>query len=102
VLAEARSAPSWNFLFLTKFPKRMAEFDLPDNAWMGTTVDLQVRVKAAEETFARIKSGVRWLSVEPMLEPLKFTRLDLFQWIVWTDPLSLDGGATEIRRPGGR
>jgi hypothetical protein len=22
--------------------------------------------------------------------------------VVWTDPLSLDGGAAEIRRPGGR
>jgi ParB/RepB/Spo0J family partition protein len=82
VLDTVRSNPQWNFLFLTKFPKRMAEFDIPDNAWMGTTVDLQVRVRAAEEAFSRVKAGIRWLSVEPMLEPLKFERLDLFQWIV--------------------
>ena len=82
VLDTVRANPQWNFLFLTKFPKRMAEFDIPDNAWMGTTVDLQVRVKAAEEAFSRVKAGIRWLSVEPMLEPLKFERLDLFQWIV--------------------
>ena len=25
---------------------------------------------------------MRWLSIEPMLEPLKFKRLDLFHWIV--------------------
>lgn len=74
--------PQWNFLFLTKFPKRMAEFPIPDNAWMGTSVDCQARVKAAESGFANVKSGVRWLSIEPMLEPLKFERLDLFQWIV--------------------
>ena len=82
VLREVRAASGWNFLFLTKFPKRMAEFSISDNAWMGTTVDLQARVPAAEAAFAKVRSGVRWLSIEPMLEPLRFTRLDLFQWIV--------------------
>lgn len=82
VLDEMRAAPQWNFLCLTKFPKRMAEFDIPENAWMGTTVDLQVRVPAAEAGFEKVKAGVRWLSVEPMLEPLKFKHLDRFDWIV--------------------
>jgi protein gp37 len=82
VLREMRSAPNWNFLCLTKFPKRMAEFDIPANAWMGTTVDLQARIPNAEAAFANVNSGVRWLSVEPMLEPLKFRRLERFNWIV--------------------
>lgn len=82
VLNEIRNAPQWNFLCLTKFPKRMAEFDIPSNAWMGTTVDLQVRVKAAEEAFSKVNAGVKWLSVEPMLEPLKFEHLDRFDWVV--------------------
>lgn len=82
VLGSVREAPHWNFLFLTKFPKRMAEFDIPENAWMGTTVDLQARVKNAEAAFSKVTAGVRWLSVEPMLEPLRFSRMDLFQWIV--------------------
>lgn len=82
VLREIRAAPNWNFLCLTKFPKRMAEFDIPPNAWMGTTVDLQARIPNAEAAFANVKSGVRWLSVEPMLEPLRFKNLDRFHWIV--------------------
>ena len=82
VLREMRAAPDWNFLCLTKFPKRMAEFDIPANVWMGTTVDLQARVPAAEAGFARLKCEVKWLSIEPMLEPLTFTRLDLFDWVV--------------------
>lgn len=82
VLREIRDAADWNFLCLTKFPKRMAEFDIPANAWMGTTVDLQARVAAAEAGFSRVRSGVRWLSIEPMIEPLRFKRLDLFQWMV--------------------
>jgi protein gp37 len=82
VLATVRANPQWNFLFLTKFPKRMAEFDIPDNAWMGTTVDMQKRVKAAEDAFCNVGGKVRWLSVEPMLEPIKFDHLDRFQWVV--------------------
>jgi protein gp37 len=82
VLAEVAANPQWNFLFLTKFPKRMSEFSIPDNAWMGTTVDLQARVANAEKAFEGLKAAVRWLSIEPMIQPLKFNRLDLFDWIV--------------------
>jgi protein gp37 len=83
VLNTVRTSPQWNFLFLTKFPKRMAEFDIPRNAWMGTTVDLQARVANAEAAFAKLaNAGIRWLSIEPMLEPIKFERLELFNWIV--------------------
>lgn len=82
VLDQVRENPQWNFLFLTKFPKRMAEFRIPRNAWMGTTVDLQARVKAAEAAFARVDCEVKWLSIEPMLQPLEFSRLELFDWVV--------------------
>jgi protein gp37 len=82
VLDEVRNAPQWNFLFVTKFPQRMSEFDYPDNAWLGTSIDCQVRVKNAERAFAKVNAKTKWLSVEPMLEPLKFSQLDLFQWIV--------------------
>jgi protein gp37 len=47
VLAEVRANPQWNFLFLTKFPLRYAEFEFPDNAWLGTTVDAQARIANA-------------------------------------------------------
>jgi protein gp37 len=80
--------------------RRMAEFDLPPNAWMGTTVDLQARVANAEAAFARLKesghTGIRWLSIEPMLEPLKFKHLDLFHWIV------IGGASRSSRTPAFR
>jgi protein gp37 len=82
VLDEVRQASRWNFLFLTKFPIRMAEFDFPDNAWVGTSVDCQARVANAEKAFRKIKAGIKWLSLEPLLEPLKFQDLAAFQWIV--------------------
>lgn len=82
VLAECRDAEQWNFLFLTKFPNRMSEFEFPDNCWVGTTVDCQARVKNAERAFRKVKARVKWLSCEPLLDPLKFTDLGAFQWVV--------------------
>ena len=82
IIDEIRAAPKWNFLMLTKFPARMAEFDLPKNLWAGTSVDCQARVANAEKSFAKINAKVKWLSIEPMIEPLKFTKLDMFQWVV--------------------
>jgi protein gp37 len=82
VLDAVRAAPQWTFLFLTKFPVRMAEFDFPENAWVGTTVDCQARVANAERAFRKVKAGVKWLSLEPLLEPLHFQDLGAFQWIV--------------------
>lgn len=74
--------PQWNFLFLTKFPIRMAEFEFPDNAWVGTSVDCQIRVKPVEDAFSRVRAKVKWLSCEPMIEPLKFSSLEMFSWVV--------------------
>lgn len=82
VMGTVRDSPDWNFLFLTKFPQRLKDVDIPDNAWMGTTVDMQARVRNAEKAFADVGGKVKWLSVEPMIEPLQFDRLDLFDWVV--------------------
>jgi protein gp37/ParB-like chromosome segregation protein Spo0J len=89
----AKRNPQWNFLTLTKFPQRAAAFEFPDNWWMGTTVDAQCRVSNAEKAFARIRCGTKWLSCEPLLEPLKFSHLDLFQWIV------IGGASSSSRTP---
>jgi protein gp37 len=83
VFAAARRNLEWEYLFLTKFPQRYIGLELPPPAWIGTTVDEQYRVKIAEEAFRKI-SGVRvkWLSLEPLLEPLKFNDLSMFDFVV--------------------
>jgi protein gp37 len=88
ILDVCQDTPQWNYLFLTKFPHRMAEFDFPDNAWVGTSVDSQALVARAEKAFAKIDAKFKWLSCEPMLEELTFKNLDVFDWIVI-------GGASE-------
>lgn len=86
VFESVKNSPEWNFLFLTKFPQRLQEINdklggFPENVWVGTTVDTQVRVALAEKAFKNIDAKVKWLSIEPMLEPLKFSSLDMFDMI---------------------
>lgn len=85
----------WQYILLTKFPARYVGLDLPQGAWVGTSVDEQKRVRIAENAFREI-SGVRvkWLSLEPLREPLEFTDLSMFDWIVI-------GAQTETRQPDG-
>ena len=94
IIEECCHATEWNFLFLTKFPSRLKEFEFGENCWVGTSVDIQARVKAAEEAFRHVRAGVKWLSVEPMLENLQFSSLDMFDWIVV-------GGASASKATGG-
>jgi protein gp37 len=83
VFARCIENPQWEYLFLTKFPQRYVGLQLPPTAWIGTTVDDQYRVKIAEEAFRKIESvRVKWLSLEPLLAPLEFSDLSMFDWVV--------------------
>lgn len=82
VLDAVRGAPQWTFIFLTKNPKRMATVRWPGNAWAGTTVDSQARVRAAEAAFRRIDAPVRFVSCEPLLEPVRFGSMEMFDWLI--------------------
>lgn len=113
VLRACDGAKQWNFLMLTKDPGRAVPFEFPDNVWIGTTVDAQERVAPAEEAFSEIRCKTKWLSVEPLLEPLTFSRLKLFQWLViggaskstktppWIPPMDWVAGLHQQARAAG-
>jgi protein gp37 len=82
ILERVEKNPQWNFLFLTKNPKRLIGIDFPKNSWVGTTVDIQDRVNDAEESFKHVNASVKFLSCEPMKENLKFDNLSMFDWII--------------------
>lgn len=83
VHASCISNPQWEYLMLTKFPRRYVGMKLPETAWLGTSVDEQKRVRLAEEAFRQIDGvRVKWLSLEPLLAPLQFSDLSMFDWIV--------------------
>jgi len=89
------ASPQWEYLLLTKFPARYVGLDLPPNAWVGTSVDEQKRVRIAENAFRKIDGvKVKWLSLEPLREPLEFADLTMFDWVVI-------GAQTETRQPDG-
>jgi len=78
VLKEIEAAPQWNFILLTKNPKRYLEFEYPVNCWVGATADTQARANAAIDVFQQLSWGknrrpsVLFLSCEPLSE-----RIDL-------------------------
>lgn len=89
------ASPQWQYILLTKFPGRYPGLKLPPGAWVGTSVDEQKRVRIAEDAFRRIDGvAVKWLSLEPLTEPLEFTDLSMFDWVVI-------GAQTETRQPDG-
>jgi protein gp37 len=89
------TSPQWEYLLLTKFPARYVGLELPSKAWVGTSVDEQKRVRIAENAFREISGvAVKWLSLEPLREPLEFTDLSMFDWVVI-------GAQTETRQPDG-
>lgn len=95
VLAAELASPQWEYLHLTKFPDRYPGLKLPTSAWVGTSVDEQNRVRIAERAM-RAVSGVKvkWLSLEPLREPLQFSDLSMFDWVVI-------GSQTGTMQPGG-
>lgn len=91
--ASEHASPQWEYLKLTKFPNRYVGLDLPPTSWAGTSVDEQNRVRIAEEAMQQVDNvKVKWLSLEPLREPLKFTDLSMFDWVVI-------GSQTETQQP---
>jgi protein gp37/ParB-like chromosome segregation protein Spo0J len=95
VHASMLASPQWQYITLTKFPARYVGLEMPPGAWVGTSVDEQKRVRIAEDAFRKIDgAAVKWLSLEPLREPLEFTDLSVFDWVVI-------GAQTQTQQPTG-
>ena len=93
ILEVVEQHPEFKFLFLTKFPQRMSRFNFSDNSMVGVTIDYQPMVDPAMEMFKTIKAKHKFISCEPIIEPIGFP----------------DGGLEDVdllilgaMRPGGR
>jgi protein gp37 len=76
------STPWLDWLLLTKRPENMLRFApeawrelWPANLWAGTTVEDQARAEERIPHLLQVPAQVRFLSVEPMLEPVDLTDL---------------------------
>ena len=82
VIETIRRHPEWTFKVLTKYPRRLGDFEYPENLWVGTSVVSQNYVGLAEEAMSRVRAAVRWVSCEPLLGPVEFSRPELFDLFV--------------------
>jgi len=88
VLDSIRKAPQWNFILLTKNPKRYLQFKFPDNCWIGATADTQNRADDALEVFDEMskmgtKPEVTFLSCEPLSESISLPEFGCYiDWLI--------------------
>lgn len=79
---DAMRAAHWHtFQVLTKRPKRMRDFEWPDNVWAGTSIEnkyFQWRTIPLREVDAK----VRFLSIEPLIGELINLDLTGIHWVI--------------------
>jgi len=80
------ATPKIDWLLLTKRPENVNAFShyaLPDNVWVGTSVENQ---KAADEripTLMQVNANVRFLSCEPLLGPINIGEsISDIDWVI--------------------
>jgi len=84
VFEACNNNPQWRYIFLTKFPSRYKGLTFPHHSCVGASVDTQRRADIIAHSMQHVTAEVRWLSIEPLLEPIVFADgvLDDFDWVV--------------------
>jgi protein gp37 len=79
-------APQHKFQILTKRAERMAEYcrgvEVPDNVWLGVSVENRKYGVPRIAVLRTIQAGVRFLSVEPLLEDVGAINLEGIHWVI--------------------
>lgn len=79
------TAEQHKFQILTKRPERAVEVSVelpwPDNVWIGTSVENE-RCVHRIDLLRLVPSAVRFLSLEPLLGPLRSLDLDGIDWVI--------------------
>jgi len=89
VLSMMKGAHRHTFQVLTKRPERMLELTnwltdrdgWPNNVWLGVTAENQKRADERISVLRQIPAAVRFVSVEPMLEPVAISQYLRHEWI---------------------
>jgi protein gp37 len=78
--------PRHRYQILTKRPQRMAAFfngrEVPSNAWLGVSVENRKHGIPRIDLLRRIPASIRFLSIEPLLEPLGRFDLSNIHWAI--------------------
>lgn len=83
--ATMQKAAQHTFQVLTKRPERAAELARvlcwPENVWLGTSVENQNYTWRIKE-LAKVPAHVRFLSIEPLLGPIRRLPLHRINWVI--------------------
>src|SRR5271163_1252310 len=86
VLDVIRRTPQHRYQILTKRPGRMVDFfrrrRVPVNAWTGVSVEDRKYGIPRIELLRQIDASIRFLSIEPLLEPLGNLDLSDIHWTI--------------------
>ncbi|CCU73523.1 phage Gp37/Gp68 family protein [Thalassolituus oleivorans] len=86
VMDVIRQTPHHTYQILTKRSKNMLRYfetrDVPDNAWLGVSVEDRKYGKPRIKDLAAIKADTRFLSIEPLLEDLGQLNLKNIHWVI--------------------
>ena len=86
VMGVIKETPQHTYQILTKRPGRMRQYfenrAVPVNAWLGTSVENKKHGMPRIDELRKIKSGVRFLSVEPLLEDIGKIKLSGIHWVI--------------------
>jgi len=86
VLDVIRETPQHTYQVLTKRSRRMLEYGeriggFPDNMWLGVSVGTRA-MKFKIDHLRKVKAKTRFLSLEPLLEPLAPLNLAGIHWVI--------------------
>lgn len=71
------------FLFLTKWPQCLPEFNpWPDNAWVGATATGSPKVRHAIDHLHYVQARVKYVSIEPLLAHVEGPLLKGLNWLI--------------------
>jgi len=86
VMETISATPIHTYQILTKRAERMREYFesrvVPDNAWLGVSVEDRKYGKPRIPHLQAIKAKTRFLSVEPLLESIGTIRLKGIHWVI--------------------
>jgi len=86
VMDVIRATPQHTYQILTKRSGNMREYfstrKVPDNAWLGVSVEDKKFGKPRIPDLLAIKAKTRFLSIEPLLEDLGCIRLSGIHWVI--------------------
>ena len=83
ILELARRYPQHRHYLLTKQPQNLIKFSpFPENCWVGVTATKFEAVIEATKWLAGVEAGIKYLSLEPLLDWQTYNEKDL-PWRLW-------------------